>query len=622
AAQNLINPVGSQKIDRFEYTLQLNNAPTEIKALGDLPIKAVNGAMVYIRDVAQVRDGNPPQTNIVQVNGARSGLLSVLKNGSVSTLAIIDGVKARLEEIKPSLPEALKIDLLADQSLFVRSAVVNVVHEGILAAVLTSVMILLFLGSWRSTVIIAISIPLSVLAAIASLAAIGETLNIMTLGGLALAVGILVDEATVTIENINAHLERGQDVRTAIIDASDEIATPAFVSMLCVCIVFLPMFFLEGIAKFLFVPMAEAVMFAMAFSFLLSRTLVPTLAIYLLREHQHEDAAKAGFFTGIHHRFNAGFDAFRDGYIALLAGLLTRPRTFCLAFMLIGGLSFLLVPYLGRNFFPKVDGGQILIHVRADVGTRVEETARQLAKVEAEIRGLIPEEEIQAIVNNIGIPISGINLSYNNTGVIGPQDGDIQIALARGHKPTPDYVTMLRDELPKRFPSMTFSFLPADIVSQILNFGAPSPIDIQIKGGKLAGNFEFAGKVVRAISQIPGIADVRIQQSASYPAFKIDVDRSQAQTVGISERDVANSLGVSLAGTSQVAPTFWLNPANGVSYPIAIQTPQYRVDSLASLKNVPINTAGRDNNQVLGALASVERTKLNAIISQTDIQPM
>lgn len=623
AAQNLINPIGTQKIDRFEYTLQLNNAPSEIKALGDLPIKSVNGAVVYIRDVAQVRDGNPPQTNIVQVNGARSGLLSVLKNGAVSTLSIIDGIKARLAEIKPSLPDALKIDLLADQSVFVRGAVTNVVHEGVLAAVLTSIMILLFLGSWRSTVIIAISIPLAVLASIATLSALGETLNIMTLGGLALAVGILVDEATVTIENINAHLERGQDVRTAIIDASDEIATPAFVSMLCVCIVFIPMFFLEGIAKFLFVPMAEAVMFAMAFSFLLSRTLVPTLAIYMLRPHEVEEpGAKRGFFSSIHHRFNAGFDAFRDGYAVLLASLLMKPRTFCLLFMLIGGTSFLLTPYLGRIFFPRVDGGQILIHVRADVGTRVEETARQLAKVEEEIRTLIPAEEIQAIVNNIGIPISGINMSYNNTGVIGPQDGDVQIALAEGHKPTPEYVNMLRDELPRRFPSMTFSFLPADIVSQILNFGAPSPIDIQIKGGKLADNFDFASKVVRAINQIPGIADVRIQQSASYPAFKIDVDRSRAQTVGISERDVANSLGVSMAGTSQVAPAFWLNPVNGVQYPIAIQTPQYRTNSLPSLKNLPINTAGTDNNQVLGALATVERTKLNALISQTDIQSL
>ena len=621
AAQNLINPVGTQKIDRYEYTLQLNNAPTQIKALGDLPIKAVNGAMVYIRDVAQVRDGNPPQTNIVQVNGARSGLLSVLKNGAVSTLAIIDGIKARIKEIKPSLPDALKIDLLADQSVFVRNAVTNVVHEGVLAAALTSIMILLFLGSWRSTVIIAISIPLAVLASIATLAAIGETLNIMTLGGLALAVGILVDEATVTIENINAHLERGADVRTAIIEASDEIATPAFVSMLCVCIVFIPMFFLDGIAKFLFVPMAEAVIFAMAFSFLLSRTLVPTLASYLLREHDAEEHGRRGFFSGIHHGFNAGFDAFRDGYAALLSGLLTKPRLFSLAFMAIGGTSFLLTPYLGRIFFPRVDGGQILMHVRADVGTRVEETARQLALVEAEIRKLIPPEEIQAVVNNIGIPISGINMSYNNTGLIGPQDGDVQIALAEGHKPTGDYVNLLRDELPKLFPSMTFSFLPADIVSQILNFGAPSPIDIQIKGSDLAGNFDFASKVVRAISQIPGIADVRIQQSASYPAFKINVDRSRAQTVGISERDVATSLGVSTAGTSQVAPTFWLNPANGVSYPIAIQTPQYRITSLPSLKNLPINTAGAENNQVLGALADIERTKLSAVISQSDIQP-
>lgn len=624
AAQNLINPVGTQKIGGTEYTMQLNNAPSDFNALGDLPIKAVNGAMVYIRDVAHVRDGNPPQQNIVHVNGNRSVLLSVLKNGAVSTLAIIQGVKDKIEEIKPGLPDALTISMLGDQSVFVRAAVQNVIHEGVLAAALTSVMILLFLGSMRSTVIIATSIPLAVLASVAMLSALGETLNVMTLGGLALAVGILVDEATVTIENINYHLEQGKDVETAILDGADQIATPAFVSMLCICIVFVPMFFLEGVARFLFVPMAEAVVFAMVASFILSRTLVPTMAKYLLKPHDHHATTRPtrNPFVLFQRGFEHHFEKMRVGYHNLLESALAhRTIVLIFAFGFIAA-SFLLTPYLGRNFFPAVDSGQILMHVRLDVGTRVEESARQFAQIQDVIREVIAPEDLGAIVDNIGMPVSGINLSYNNTGVIGPQDGDIQVALKPGHRPTPEYVKALRDELPKRFPGATFSFLPADIVSQILNFGAPTPIDLQIRAPKLGPAFDYAEKILRQIKLIPGVADARIQQSRTNPGFKVNVDRSRAQYVGVTEKDVTASLSTSLAGTSQVNPTYWLNPSNGVSYPIVIQTPQYKLDTLRSLENLPITANQAPAPQILGAVAKIDRTMTNAVVSQYDIQSM
>lgn len=624
AAQNMINPVGTQKIGATEYIMQLNSAPSDLDALGDLPIKAVNGGMVYIRDVAHVRDGNPPQQNIVHVNGSRSVLLSVLKNGAISTLAIIEGIKKKVEEIKPGLPDALTISFLGDQSMFVRGAVQNVIHEGVLAAALTSVMILLFLGSFRSTLIIATSIPLAVLSSVAVLSALGETLNIMTLGGLALAVGILVDEATVTIENINYHLEQGKDVETAILDGADQIATPAFVSMLCICIVFVPMFFLEGVARFLFVPMAEAVVFAMVSSFILSRTLVPTMAKYLLKPHHsgaHQKPTRNPFVL-FQRKFEHGFEAMRLSYRDLLQRALGRRALFLgFSFAFIAA-SFYLVPYLGRNFFPSVDSGQILMHARLAIGTRVEESAREFAQIQDAIRQIIAHEDLDAMVDNIGMPISGINTSYNNTGMIGPQDGDIQIALKSGHRPTPEYVKMLRDELPKRFPGVTFSFLPADIVSQILNFGAPTPIDLQIRGPNLAANFDYANKILRKIRLVPGVADARIQQSRSNPGFKIDVDRSRAQYVGITERDVTTSLGTSLSGTGQISPTYWLNPKNGVSYPIVIQTPQYALDSLASLQNLPITSTSAGGSQILGGVADFSRTTSNAVVSQYDIQSM
>ena len=628
AAHNLILPIGTQKIGSFEYTLHLNNSASTIDDLGNLPVKVVNGATIYIRDVAHVRDGNPPQTNIVHVDGGRSVLMSVLKNGATSTLSIVSGIKEKLAEIKSSLPDNLVAAPINDQSIFVRAAITGVAFEGALAAALTSLMILLFLGSWRSTLIIATSIPLSILGAIIGLSAIGETLNIMTLGGLALAVGILVDDATVTIENINWHLEQGKQVEKSILDGAAQILTPALVSLLCICIVFVPMFFLEGVSRFLFVPMAEAVMFAMVSSFILSRTLVPTMANYLLKPHApHPD--EQGVVTAptrnplVHFQrgFEARFERFRAGYKGVLEMAVAHRRIFVIGFMAVVTLSFLLIPFLGRNFFPAVDGGQILMHVRVPVGTRVEDTAARFAIIQTAIKRVIPAHEIATIVDNIGIPISSINMTYNNTGLIGAQDGDIQIALKKGHKPTADYIRQLREILPAKFPGTTFSFPPADIVSQILNFGSPAPIDLQIRGGKLADNFDYANKLLAKIRLIPGVVDARIQQSRANPVFDINVDRTRAQEVGISTRDVTNSLVVNLAGSSQVSPTFWLNPANGVSYPIVLQTPQYRLDSLNALANLPISGTG-SSQQTLGALATFKRNTGNAVVSQYDIQAM
>jgi multidrug efflux pump subunit AcrB len=625
AAQNLISPVGSQKIGNFEYTIQLNNSPLKIEELGDLPVKVVNGATVYVRDVANVRDGNPPQTNIVHVNGNRSVLMSVLKAGYISTLDIVEGIKKKVVEVKGTLPDALKVGFVGDQSLFVRGAIAGVVREGIIAALLTSVMILLFLGSWRSTIIIATSIPLAVFGAIVMLAAVGETLNIMTLGGLALAVGILVDEATVTIENINWHLENGKEVRTAILDGADQIVVPAFVSLLCICIVFVPMFFLQGVARFLFVPMAEAVVFAMIWSFILSRTLVPTMAMYLLQPHVHhaegdQPPRSRNPLVRFQRGFEAAFERFRRGYRDILSLAMQQRPIFVGGFLSFIGVSFLLVPYLGQNFFPSVDAGQILMHVRTQVGTRVEESANQFADVQKVIRKIIPPDEIETLADNIGLPISGINLTYNNTGVIGPQDGDIQIKLKEDHRPTESYVKELRERLPQEFPGLSFAFLPADIVNQILNFGAPAPIDLQIRGADLSSNFVYANKLLTRLRRIPGIADARIQQSPNNPTFNVDVDRTQAQYVGLTERDVTNSLTVNLAGSGQVAPTYFLNPDNGVSYSIVMQTPQYQVDSLSALETLPI-TAGGQNAPLLGGIASIKRTVSNAVVSQYDIQP-
>ncbi|CAN5229668.1 efflux RND transporter permease subunit [soil metagenome] len=626
AAQNLLTPAGSQKIGGFEYAIQLNNAPKDFAALADLPVFAKDGTIVYLRDVATVRDGNPPQQNIVHVDGSRSVLLAVLKNGATSTLAIIDGVKQRAAELRKTLPDNVSLAMLGDQSLFVEGAVTGVAVEAVIAAVLTSLMILLFLGSWRSTVIIATSIPLAILGSIALLAAFGETLNIMTLGGLALAVGILVDDATVTIENINWHLEQGKDVESAIMDGARQIVTPAFVSLLCICIVFVPMFFLEGVARFLFVPMAEAVMFAMVCSFVLSRTLVPTMANYLLKQHlahQHGEKPRTRNPLVLFQRgFEARFERFRAVYRDLLAMALGRRTVFIAGFMAFVLASFALTPFLGRNFFPSVDAGQILMHARVPVGTRVEETANQFVAIQKAIREIIPSREIATMVDNVGMPVSGINLTYNNTGVIGPQDGDIQIKLTEHHAPTENYVAELRRQLPERFPGVTFSFLPADIISQILNFGAPSPIDIQVRTTELAAGFEHANRLLARVRTIPGIVDARIQQSRSAPVFAVDIDRTRAQYVGLTTRDVTNSLVVNLAGSGQVAPTYWLNPVNNITYNIVMQTPQYRLDSLSSLSNLPIMAPAATSLQVLGGFADIRRDVGNAVVSQYDLQNM
>jgi multidrug efflux pump subunit AcrB len=637
ASQNLITPVGTEKIGNYEYTVQLNDAPETIAAIANMPVKSANGTTVYMRDVADVIDGAPPQPNIVHVEGKRSVLLTVFKNGAASTLSIIAGIRQKAIDAKASLPDNLRIDPIGDQSLFVRSAISGVAREGVIAALLTSVMILLFLGSWRSTVIIATSIPLAILGSISILSALGETLNIMTLGGLALAVGILVDDATVTIENINWHLEQGKEVEPAILDGAAQIVTPAFVSLLCICIVFVPMFFLGGVAGFLFVPMAEAVIFAMISSFILSRTLVPTMAKYLLKPHaqeQHQEQhgeqgegqarpVSSNPLVRFQRGFERGFERIRSNYSGILELLLHHRRVFVISFFGFVVLSFALVPFLGRNFFPDVDAGQILLHVRAPIGTRIERTAEVFADVESGVRATIPSSELGTVVDNMGLSISSINTAYNNTGTIGPQDGDIQISLNENHHPTAGYVRKLREQLPRQFPGVTFSFPPADIVGQILNFGSPAPIDLQIRGRNLPADFAYANLMLRQIRHVPGVVDARIEQSQEDPQFNVDVDRVHAELQGITERDVTNSLVVHLAGSGQIAPTYWLNPANGVEYPIVVQTPQYDLDTLPALKNLPLSGGTAENSgQILSGVASIHRTVSNEVVSDYDVQPM
>jgi multidrug efflux pump subunit AcrB len=630
AAQNLNTPAGTEKIGEYEYTVNLNSAPSMVSELADLPIKSVGGAMVYMHDVAQVHNGSAVQVNVVHVDGNRSVLLSVFKNGSTSTLDIVGGIKNMLGIIKPSLPDELDIKPIADQSIFVRASIQGVIREGVIAAALTSLMILLFLGSGRSTLIVTTSIPLAILGAIGALSAIGETLNIMTLGGLALAVGILVDEATVTIESINYHLEQGKEVEAAIIDGASQIVVPAFVSLLCICIVFIPMFFLSGVARFLFVPMAESVMFAMVFSFLLSRTLVPTLAKYLLHMRLgHVGGQGEGLepppsknpLVRFQRGFERGFERLRAGYHDLLALAIEHRRLFIGGFLGFITVSFLLAPFLGRNFFPQVDAGQMLLHVRAPIGMRIEETAARFADVEKAIREMIPPSEVATVVDNIGTYLSSINTVYNNTGTIGESDGDIQISLNPGHAPTADYVGRLRDQLPRRFPGTSFSFLPADIVGQILNFGAPAPIDLQVRGNDLSADYAYAQKLLAQVRHVTGVADARIQQSAALPTLDVNLDRTRAQYTGVTAADVTNSLVVNLASSSQVAPVYWLNEKNGVTYPIALQTPQYQIDTLPALQNLPINATGAPTT-VLGGIADIRRTHSDAVVSQYDISPM
>jgi CzcA family heavy metal efflux pump len=625
AAQNQILPAGTVKFGATQYTVKLNDAAETIQELNDIPIKFQNGAVVYIHDVGHVRDGNPPQQSLVHVDGARAVLTTILKTGSASTLDIVQGVKDALPKLEATLPPGFKISLFNDQSVFVKAAISGVVREGVIAAALTSLMILLFLGSWRSTVIIAISIPLAILSALAALYFNGQTLNIMTLGGLALAVGILVDDATVTIENINWHLEHGKGVRESILDGAQQIVQPAFVSLLCICIVFVPMFALKGVAGFLFVPMAEAVVFAMIASFILSRTLVPTMSMYLLKPHaagheQEHGAAGSGALSRFQRGFETRFDAIRESYRNLLAMALANARVFVIGFLGVVLASFLLYPFLGSNFFPSVDAGQITLHVRPPVGTRIEHAAMVFGDIEREIRKTIPPNEIAAVIDNIGLPTSSINTVYNNSGLVGYQDGDIYVTLTPDHGPTADYVRKLRETLPEKFPGTVFSFLPADIISQILNFGAPAPIDLQIAGPKLDKDRGYAMLLLGKLKGISGLADVRLQQSFRNPQLRVDVDRSRMAQLGLTERDVTNSVTTSLAGSSQTAPTYWLNPTTGVSYPIVAQTPEYQVTSLAALQNVPV-TGATGGLQILGGLGKISREQSNAVVNHYNVQP-
>ena len=624
-AQNLVLPSGTAKIGSTEFNVAVKGSPDTIDGLNDLPVRSVRGATTYLRDVAHVRDGFSPQTNIVRQDGQRGVLLSVLKNGGASTLQIVKELRERLPNVLQSLPQSLKITPLFDQSLFVKAAIGGVVREALIAACLTAALILLFLGNWRSTCIIAVSIPLSILSSILALWGIGETINIMTLGGLALAVGILVDDATVTIENIERHLHLGTDMHEAILTGAGEIAVPAFVSTLCICIVFVPMFFLTGVARHLFVPMAEAVVFAMLASYVLSRTLVPTL-VMLLMDRSHTDPNSTNWLARVYQRFDRGFERMRGGYILILSKLLTRRGRFGAAFLAFCALSCLLYafpPILGRDFFPSVDAGLIRLHMRAPTGTRIEETARLSERVDAAIRDMIPSDELSTILDNIGVPYSGINLSYSNSGTFGTLDSEIQVALRPEHGSTSRYIQRLRNELPQRFPGIEFFFQPADIVTQILNFGLPAAIDVQFAGAAMVNNYAVASRLLTKVRNIPGAVDAHIQQRLDEPGLSLQIDRTKVQQLGMSATDVAQNVLVSLSGSFQTAPSFWLNPANGVVYNVAVQTPQYRIDSVDALLRTPVNSAGGPSpQQLLSNLVQLEPERQLAVVSHYNIAPV
>jgi multidrug efflux pump subunit AcrB len=622
-AQNLIIPAGTQKIGEYEYNVKLNGSPQAVEEFNNMPIKTVNGTTIYVHDVAHVRDGYGPQTNVVRVEGNPAVLMTIQKSGNASALDIINQVKARLPFIRDAAPPELVVRAISDQSVFIEAAVQGVIREGIIAAALTGLMILLFLGSWRSTLIITISIPLSILASIIALSALGQTINIMTLGGLALAVGILVDDATVAIENINAHLERGEEVEPAILNGAQEIAVPALVATLCICIVFVPMFFLTGVSRYLFVPLAEAICFAMLASYVLSRTVVPTLAKFWLRPHvEHGDRPPSrNPLVRLQLAFERGFEALRQAYRTALVGALTRRRVFIPVFLVGSIASLALAPWLGEDFFPTVDGGAIKLHLRGHSGLRVEETTRLSAQVVAALRRVIPSAELASVVSNVGLPVSGINLSYTNSAPVGAGDADIYVTLTEDHHPTADYVRMLRPVLAQEFPGTSFAFLPADIVSQILNFGLPAPLDVQITGNNVVANNEFAENLLKKIRQVPGVADPRIQQAFDYPEFDVAVDRSRAQDLGLQQQNVGNDLLISLSGSFQTAPSFWLDPKNGVSYSVVTQTPQYQLNSLNALRNVPVNNGSGGPSQILGALGTIKRGVGPSVVSHYNVQP-
>ena len=648
--QALVFPSGTTKFGAIQYPIDINTFPGRIDSLNDLPIKVVDGTQILVGDVAQVRDGYDPQQNIVRQDGVRSTLLSVFKSGSASTLSVVSGAKQAMANVLKTVTTAVQVKEFADQSLFVRAAISGVAREGIIAAALTALMILLFLGSWRSTIIIAISIPLAVLSSIAILSVIGETINLMTLGGLALAVGILVDDATVTIENVERHMSLGEKLEDAILKGAGEIALPAFVSTLCICIVFVPMFLLSGVARYLFVPLAEAVMFAVAASYLLSRTLVPTLIMWFERNHhkvatatpsdcgqgeatssRRGDSDKQQValwirpFAALQQLFERGFDRMRTSYHDLLGTILTHRLVFAVVFLALCTGSWILVPFLGQDFFPAVDAGSFQLHVRALAGTRVEETANLVDQVEAAIRARVPAQELQGIVDNIGLPTSGINLSYNNSGVAGSADADVLVALKPNHQPTANYVRQLRLDLHQKFPGAEFYFLPADIVTQTINFGLPAPFDIQILGRDLATDHKIAGELAQKLRRVTGAVDVRVQQPAHLQRLRFDIDRTKAAGVGLTESNIASSVLLSLSGSGQTAPSYWVDPTTGVNYLVNVRTPEYRLTSLDALQSLPVSaptTPGAANGQLLTNLASFTRTNSQPIYSHYNILPV
>jgi CzcA family heavy metal efflux pump len=627
STQNLILPSGTSKIGPYEYDVETNGSPLTTSELNDLPIKNSGNTVVYIRDVAHVRDGFPPQTNIVRVNGQRAALMTAMKTGNSSTLDIISQIKAELPIIQKGLPPQLQIHYLNDQSIFVRAAIRGVVREALIAALLTALMILLFLGSWRSTIIIAVSIPLSILTSLVVLSALGETINIMTLGGFALAVGILVDDATVEVENINRNIAMDKEILTAILDGASQIAVPAFVSTLAICIVFVPMFFLTGVARHLFIPLAEAVSFAMLASYLLSRTLVPTMARYLLRGHEHdaqnlEAEAQRHFLARLQIRFEHTFERWRGNYKRWLRACLRHRAWLAVGVLGTAAASFLLIPWIGQDFFPKVDSGQFTMHMRAPTGTRIEETAKLCDEVEKSIREAIPPQEITNVLDNIGLPYSSVNLAYSTSAPIGTGDADIMVSLSEDHHPTAEYVRRLRLKLAHEFPGVTFYVLPSDMVSQILNFGLPAPINVQVVGNDLRANRRFADGLMHKLKYIPGAVDLRIQEPFNLPRLQVDIDRTRTEQVGLTTSNVAGNLLVSLSGSFQTSPTFWMDPRTGVSYSIATQTPQYRVDSLQDIQNIPITNSSGAPPQILGNLATISRGASLAAVSHYNVQPV
>jgi multidrug efflux pump subunit AcrB len=622
-AQNVITPSGTTKIGLLEYQVETNSAPRTIAELNDIPVKTINGSTIYMRDVAHIRDGFSPQTNIVRQDGVHGVLMSMYKIGKGSTISIVKAVEGVVPISLQSLPPGITVKALFDQSLFVRASINGVLREGLIAAALTACMILIFLGDWRPTIVISISIPLSIFVSVLLLSALGETINIMTLGGLALAVGILVDDATVEIENIERNLAQGKEMKQAILDGAAQIAVPAFVSTLSICIVFVPMFFLTGVARYLFVPLAEAVCFAMLASYFLSRTLIPTLVMYIMRGHEHRAAGPKTVFGRFQRGFERGFDKFRNGYYQLLETTLEHSKVFATCFLAFCVLSMGLVFFLGEDFFPSVDAGQMRLHVRGRAGLRVEETARLCDLVEDYLRQQIPKDELVTVLDNIGLPNSGINLSYSNSGVIGTSDAEILVGLNQEHHhPTADYIRKLRAGLPRQFPGVEFFFQPADIVSQILNFGLPAPIDIQLIGPDVASNYFIGQQISNRLRRIPGTADVHVQQMLDLPTLHLNIDRDRVTQVGMTAQNVAQNVLVSLSGSFQTSPNFWLNPNNGVSYQVAVQSPQYRVTSLQDLMNTAVNNPGVPNSQVLGNLVQLTPLVRPAVVSHYNVQPV